>query len=117
MQYRLITPTMRLERPEGTTKMAITLEYWCFFCLITFTFQLFLDKPWSQVSPLPPPPGTCLHFFFSRIGVIQDSHCSSLFIECCCNSRSPRAFRYVYVFNVYMQENVPTSMICALGEI
>ena len=37
-----------------------------FFFLYTSTFQLLLDKPWSQVSSLLPP-GSCLQFL-SRIG-------------------------------------------------
>ena len=44
-------------------------------CPHTSTFQL-LDKPWSQVSSLPP--GSCLQFL-SRTKFIQQSHCSSIF--------------------------------------
>ena len=44
-----------------------------------FTLSDLLDKPWSQVSSLPP--GTFLHFFIGHR--VQHSHCSSIFIEYC----------------------------------
>ena len=68
-----------------------------FFFSHTSTFQL-LDKPWSQVSSLPPP-GSCLQFL-SRIGF--NNHCSSIFHRVA-NSRS-RAFRK----SIFAQEKVPT---------
>ena len=42
----------------------------------TCTFQL-LDKPWSQVSSLLPPPGSRFQFFSAHR--VQQSHCSSIF--------------------------------------
>ena len=50
----------------------------CLFFSHTSTSQL-LDKPWSQLSSLPPP-GSCLQFL-SRIGFSNDYpiHCSSIF--------------------------------------
>ena len=47
-----------------------------------FTLSEFLDKPWSQVSPILPP-GMCLCIFFAAhsINGVQHSHCSSIFIE------------------------------------
>ena len=70
------------------------------------TFQL-LDKPWSQVSSLPPPPlpGCCLQFL-SRIGFSNPAG-RRFSIECCyltlsrfpqvnlCARKSPKEFERV----------------------
>ena len=45
----------------------------------TSIFQL-PEKPWSQVSSLLPP-GPWLQFFIAHR--VQQSHCSSIFMECC----------------------------------
>ena len=55
--------------------------FFSLFQIITFTFQLnsyvgftlsdLLDKPWSQVSSLPP--GTCLQFLFERSEFLIDT--------------------------------------------
>ena len=45
------------------------------FFFHTYIFQL-LNKPWSQVSSLPPP-GSCLQFFIANR--VQQSQCSSIF--------------------------------------
>ena len=47
-----------------------------FFFSHTSTFQL-LDKPWSQVSCLPPPPRFLPSIFIAHR--VQQSHCSSIF--------------------------------------
>ena len=54
--------------------------------------DLLLDKPWSQVSPLFPPP-RYVHSFSSCIGFIQRSHCSPIPIECRYHNSRSRAFR------------------------
>ena len=46
----------------------------------TLTYSGLLDKPWSEVSSLPPP--RYVHSFVMAHRV-QHSHCSSIFIECC----------------------------------
>ena len=45
-----------------------------------FTLSDLLDKPWSQVSSLLPPPYVPSIFIAHRV---HYSHCSSIFIECC----------------------------------
>ena len=45
----------------------------------TLTYSGLLDKPWSEVSSLPPP--RYVHSFVMAHRV-QHSHCSSIFIEC-----------------------------------
>ena len=47
-----------------------------FFFSHTFTFQL-LDKPWSQVGVVPPPPRFLPSIFIAHR--VQQSHCSSIF--------------------------------------
>ena len=54
-----------------------------------FTLSDLRDKPWSQVSSLLPPPGTCLQFL-SRIGFSIPT--ARRFSSNVANSRS-RAFR------------------------
>ena len=68
-----------------------------FFFLLAFTFQLLLDKPWSQVSSLLPP-GSCLQFL-PRIG-FSNPAARRFFIECCC------AFRK----SICAQEKLPTNV-------
>ena len=55
-----------------------TFFFFSSFIFDTSTFQL-LDKPWSQVSSLPP--GSCLRLV-SRIG-FSNPTARRFFIECC----------------------------------
>ena len=48
-------------------QMDDTQPSWVILSVITFTTKL-LDEPWSQVSSLPPPPGTCLYFLCRALG-------------------------------------------------
>ena len=81
------------------------------FRSLCIVFQL-LDKPWSQVSSLPP---RFLPSTFARIGFTnQQSHCWSNFHRVLLNSRS-RAFRK----SICAQKRFPriySSRLCTRGD-
>ena len=64
---------------HSDSTMILLLSSFFFFFSHTPTFQL-LDKPWSQVSSLPPP-GSCLRLL-SRMG-FSNPTARRFFIECC----------------------------------
>ena len=87
-------------------------EYFHFYYIYLVLFsQTYFSAPGQAVDTgvVPSPPRFLPSIFIAHR--VQQSHCSSIFIECFANSRS-RAFRK----SICAQENVPTNLFeYALG--